>query len=117
MSFWERYSPLSGFFGRFLIGSLSPDNLKKVRTTSRAQPSSSQIDGRIIERFSEHQQQLVEHLQRLPIEIEPKKLVITSPLIGLVTYNLDDCFTILVVHGQRHFDQAKRVMAADGFPR
>ena len=44
-SFWEKASPLSGFFGRFLIRSLDPKNTKKMKTTAKAFPSSSAIDG------------------------------------------------------------------------
>lgn len=115
-SFWEKASPFSGFFGRFLINSMRPDNQKKMRTTKKAQPSASIIDGAIIERFAEHQDQMIEHLRKLPTNIDPAKTIITSPLMGMVTYSLDDCFTILEVHCQRHLGQAKRVAEADEFP-
>ena len=113
---WESYSPLSGFFGRFLIKSLRPENVKKMKTTAKAQPSMSEIGGDIIERYGKHQVQLIEHLRKLPSDIDPKKTIVTSPLMGLVTYSLDDCYTILAVHGPRHFNQAKRVRDTDGFP-
>jgi uncharacterized damage-inducible protein DinB len=115
-TFSQRHSPLSGYFGRFLIRSLSPETQKKMKATGRAQPSASEIDGRIIERFSGHQNEMIEHLQRLPPDSDPAKTIITSPLLGIVTYSLDDCLTILTVHCRRHFGQAKRVMEADGFP-
>ncbi len=115
-SFWEKYSLLSGFFGRFLIKSMRPENLKKMKTTAKAQPSASEIDAGIIERFNEHQYQMAAHLKKFPTDIDPAKTIITSPLLGLVTYSLEDTFTILVVHCQRHFGQAKRVMETEGFP-
>ncbi|HTK37974.1 MAG TPA: DinB family protein [Pyrinomonadaceae bacterium] len=114
---WEKVSPLSGFFGRFLIKAVRPDNPKKVKTTSKAQPSTSEIDGGIIERFAEHQNQMSEHLRRLPADIDAAKTIITSPLLGFVTYNLDDCFTVLETHCKRHFGQAKRVTETGGFPK
>ena len=117
MSFWGKYSPFSGFFGRFLIKGLSPDNRKKMKTTAKAQPSASEIDGGIIERFDEHQNQMIEHLRKLPNDIVPARLTITSPLLGLITYSLDNCLTILAVHCQRHFRQAKRVTEMEGFPK
>jgi hypothetical protein len=116
-TFFEKYSPLSGFFGRFLIKSLRPENLKKMKTTSLAQPSSSEIDAEIIDKFCEHQKQLIGHIERLPGNLDPGKTIVTSPLMGLVTYSLADCYTILVVHCQRHRDQAKRVMNVGGFPK
>jgi hypothetical protein len=116
-SSWEKHSPLSGFFGRFLIKSLDPKNQKKMKTTSKAFPSSSEIDGDIIERFANHQNQMIEHLRALPSDIDPARTIVTSPLFGLVTYSLDDTFTILVVHCQRHFGQAQRVTQTEGFPK
>ena len=115
-SFFERYSPLSGFFGRFLINSLRPENVKKMKTTSKAEPSSSQIDGEVIERFVVHQHQLMNHIDALSANIDLEKTMVTSPLLSIVTYSLDDCFTILVVHCQRHLGQAKRVTETAGFP-
>jgi uncharacterized damage-inducible protein DinB len=116
-TFWERVSPLSGFFGRFLIKNLDPANLKPMKTTSKAYPSSSTIDGDIVERFVEHQQKIIEALKQLPSSIDPGRTIITSPLMGLVTYSLDDTFTILVHHCRRHLGQAKRVTETAGFPR
>ncbi len=114
---WENRSPLSGFFGRFLIKSMRPENLKKMKTTSKAQPSSSEIGADIIGRFAEHQDKIITVLKNLPADIDASKQMITSPLLSIVTYSLDDTFTILVVHCQRHFGQAKRVMENEGFPK
>ncbi len=117
MSFWEKASPFSGFFGRFLIRNLDPKNLKKMKTTAKAFPSESEIGGDIIERFCEHQRQLIEHIQKLPVNVDPARTIITSPLLSIVTYSLADTFTILDVHCRRHFDQAKRVTVMNEFPK
>jgi hypothetical protein len=114
-SFWETYSPLSGFFGRYLLKVLSPEYSKKIKTSKKAYPSASDLGGDIIQRFSEHQQQLAEYISRVSPKIDLKKMIITSPLLIFVTYSLDDALTILTVHERRHFDQAKRVMDADAF--
>ncbi|HYJ89689.1 MAG TPA: DinB family protein [Pyrinomonadaceae bacterium] len=115
-SFWEKYSPLSGFFGRFLIKSLDPKNPKRFKTTAKGQPSKSEIDGEIIERFYEHQLQMIEYLQKLPPSIDSDTFKITSPLLGFATYTLGDALTFLPMHCHRHFDQAKRVMEEKDFP-
>lgn len=117
MSLWEKTSPFSGFLGRFLIKGLDPKNLKPMKTTAKAFPSESEISGDIIERFCDHQQQLIERLQKLPTDIDPAKTIITSPLLSIVTYSLDDCLTVLAVHCRRHFNQAQRVMENEGFPK
>jgi hypothetical protein len=116
-SFWEKASPLSGFFGRFLIRSLRPENQTKVKTRPKAFPSASEIDGGIVERFVKHQHEMIDRLKGLPTRVDPSKTIITSPLMGFVTYSLEDTFTILVIHCQRHFLQAKNVMHVTGFPK
>jgi hypothetical protein len=116
MSFWEKASPFSGFFGRFLIKGLDPKNLKKMKTTGKAQPSASEIGGDIIERFCEHQQQMIDAINKLPSDLDASKQIITSPLLGAITYSLADAFTFVPMHCRRHFDQAKRVTEAERFP-
>ena len=96
--------------------SLDPANLKKIKAPAKAQPSISDIGADIVDRFCNQQQQIVEHLQRIPTDVDLMKTIITSPLLGIVTYSLDDAYTILVVHCQRHFLQAKRVTENGGFP-
>lgn len=115
-SLWQKVSPLSGFFGRFLIKSMRPENPKKMKTTAKAEPSQSEIGGDIIDRYVKHQHELIEHIKRIPADIDPARTIITSPLLGVVTYSLDDAYSILVVHGQRHLGQAKRVLDVAGFP-
>ena len=106
---WEKFSPLSGFFGRYLIKALGPENPKKMKTSKIAYPSSSEIEANIVERFAEHNRELGNHIANISPSVD-LKTVITSPLAGFVTYSLDDCLTILVVHERRHVLQAKRVI-------
>lgn len=115
-TFWQKVSPFSGFFGRFLIKSLDPKNVKPMKTTSRAFPSSSDIDAGIVDRFVAHQDQMIASLRKLPAGLD-KKMIITSPLAGFVTYSLDDALTFVPMHCIRHFNQAKRVTEAEGFPK
>lgn len=115
-TFWERYSPLSGLFGKLLIKTLSPEYRRKMKTSPKAEPSTSEIDG-ILDRFAQHQLELIERLRRIPHGVDRQRTIVTSPLLRWVTYSLDDCLTVLVVHEKRHFLQAKRVMEAEGFPR
>ena len=112
-TFWERYSPFSGFFGRYLIKAMSPENPKKMKTSRKAFPSASEIDGAIVVRFQDHNRELARHVANLPAEFD-LKTIMTSPLAGFVTYSLDDCLTMLVVHERRHLRQAKRVLENRG---
>lgn len=113
-TFLEKYSPLSSFFGRFLIKSMMPENPKKMKTSKKAYPSASEIDAEIVDRFEDHNRTLAERIARISPDVG-LKTIITSPLAGFVTYSLDDCLTMLVVHERRHVLQAKRVMTDLGF--
>lgn len=115
-SWWERYSPFSGFFGRLFISSLDPANSTKRRTTPNAMPSSVAIAPDIIGRFAAHQAEMIAHIRRLPPSLDPD-VILTSPLLSVVTYRLDDVLVFLGLHCRRHFDQARRVMEGPDFPR
>ena len=110
----ETWSPLTGFFGRFLIKAVSEDSKKsKVPSNTVAPPSDIAPD--IVDRF-------VLHIRDVNRKIEPcagadrQRTVLTSPFFFLATYSLDDAYTALVEHTKRHIRQAKRVVAAEGFP-
>lgn len=115
MSAWARWSPFSGLFGRLFISALDPDNKTKRPTTSNAKPSSSALGADIIEQFAAHQAEMIAHLRRLPASLDPEAVIITSPLLSVVTYPLDDVLVFLGLHCRRHFDQARRVMESPGF--
>ena len=112
---WERISPLSGLLGSLLVARLGPEYGKKVKTSPKAEPSASEIHG-IVDRFAQHQVELIQHYVQIPDDVNRAKTIVTSPLLRWVTYSLDDCLRILVVHEKRHLQQAIRVMEADGFP-
>jgi hypothetical protein len=86
-----------------------------METSKKAYPSASEIDAGIVERFQDHNRELAAHVANIPAEFD-LKTIMTSPLSGFVTYGLDDCLTILVVHERRHLLQAKRVMESNRFP-
>src|SRR5690242_12194614 len=94
-SSWAKISPFSSFFGRFLVKGLDPSNQKKMKTTPKAYPSSTEIDAGIVARYVEHQGKMVDAIRRVPDAIDPRTTIITSPLLAVVTYSLDDCYTIL----------------------
>lgn len=113
-SFWESVSPFTGIGGRFLIKAVSEDS-KKAKAPSKKIVPPSDIGPEIVARF-------VDHLDRVKTQVaacssvDLKKTVVTSPFLAVMTYTLDDALTVLVEHTKRHIRQAKRVMAADGFP-
>lgn len=110
----EKFSPLSGFFGNLLIGSLKKDARKFKAPTEKIVPP-SEIDPNIIEIFAGHQAELIGKI----IKIETadwSKIKITSPYMKFMTYRLNDGFAIVVEHEKRHFRQAERVTKENDFP-
>ncbi|MGI8670430.1 MAG: DinB family protein [Aridibacter sp.] len=110
----EKFSPLSGFFGNLLIGSMKKDARKFKAPTQKIVPP-SEIDPHIIEIFAGHQAELIGKIKKLETT-DCRKIKITSPYMKFVTYRLSGGFAIIVEHEKRHFRQAERVMKEGGFP-
>jgi hypothetical protein len=113
-TFWQSYSPFTGMGGRFLINSLRTDS-KKVKTPSKAIVPPSEIDAGIVDRFIASNQEVIEKI-KATAGADWKKTVVSSPFLSLMTYTIDDAYTVQVEHEKRHLRQAKRVMSSAGFP-
>ncbi len=112
---WERVPLLPGLFGRMLIKSLGPTSTRKFQAPANFRPSSSEIGAEIVERFAEHQRELIT-LVRSNADADLRRTIITSPASRFVIYNLLDAYEIIVVHEKRHIEQAQRVREASNFP-
>ena len=113
-TFFESYSPLSGFFGRFLIKAVSEDS-KKAKAPSKKIVPPSDVSGDVIDRFASHIASVNQMIEKCSAA-DRKKTVVTSPFLAVFTYTLDDAYTVLVEHTKRHVRQAKRVAESAGFP-
>ena len=108
---WERVPLLPRLFGRLLIETLRPDSGRKVKTRPAFVPSRSTIAPAVVDTFlAEHARllRLMEASRGLALD----RIIVTSPVLGVVTYSLMDACRIIVVHEQNHFVQARRVMEA-----
>ncbi len=114
-SFWENWSPLSTFGGKFLIKSLKSDERKFKAPTPKIVPP-SEIDANIVEVFAAHQAEVLEKIKQTA-SIDWQKTIITSPFLKLMTYKLADGFRVVVEHERRHFRQAERVLQTEDFPK
>lgn len=114
-SFWENYSPFTAWGGRFLIKAVSEDSKKAKAPSDRIVPP-SEIDADIVERFGSEIANVARKVEACAAA-DRKKTVVTSPFLVVFTYTLDDALTVLVEHTKRHVRQAKRVVAAEGFPK
>lgn len=113
--FLERLPFWAGLWGRMMVKMLAPGSTQKFKAPPTAVPSSSKLDPRIVSQFATHQQEVSRKVKAVE-KLNPDKIVITSPFAGFMTYSLLDAARIIVIHERRHFEQARRVMAAEGFP-
>jgi hypothetical protein len=112
---WERVPLLPSLFGPWLIRLLSPERSRKVRAPAVFRPTERLIDPRIIRTFAATQQELVRFMAgTAPGDLDR---IVTSPAARFITYDLLDAYRIIVVHGQLHLQQARRVTELAGFPR
>jgi DinB superfamily len=107
-SIMERVPMLPRLWGKLFIKSLDPKSTRKLKAPPVFQPSSSNISGSIIDDFAAMQSRLADSMEATK-ELDLERVIITSPAISLITYSLMDAYRFLVVHEQRHFQQAKRV--------
>ena len=114
-TFWESMPVLPGLAGKLLIKSLDPANTRKMKAPKRFEPAQSDIKASVITDFVDQQGKIVEKMKATE-HLALEKIVITSPAAAAITYSLMDAYRIIVVHEQRHFQQAKRVMEESGFP-
>ena len=112
---WQSMPVLPGLMGRLLVKSMDPASTRKVKAPKRFQPAQSDISGSIINDFINLQKQIVDKMKATE-HLDLEKIVITSPVAGVVIYSLMDAYRLIVVHEQRHFQQAKRVVEETGFP-
>ena len=114
-TFWERMPVLPGLAGKLLIKSMEPSSTRKVKAPKRFQPSQSDLSSSIINDFVDLQGKLVEKMKASE-HLDLERIVISSPVTAAITYSLMDAYRLIVVHEQRHFQQAKRVMEESVFP-
>lgn len=114
-TFWESMPVLPGLAGKMLIKSMEPSSTRKVKAPKRFQPAQSEISASIINDFVDQQGKLVEKMKASE-HLNLERIVITSPVSAAITYSLMDAYRLIVVHEQRHFQQAKRVLEESAFP-
>jgi len=115
MSFWEKRSLLSNFFGKFFVKTLQEEPKTRMKTTKVFLPSTSDIDLGIINRFYQRHDTFMNFIASCS-SFNLEEIIITSPEFRFVTYNLKDVLTFLVQHEHRHVNQAIRVKKSEGFP-
>jgi len=114
--FMERIPVLPGVWGKLLIKSLNPNNSRKMKAPANFQPSSSELPSNIVDQFVSQQAEFDVWMDKTS-DLNLERIIITSPALKLITYSVMDGYRFLVLHEQRHFQQARRVVAEEKFPK
>ncbi|MCB1035885.1 MAG: DinB family protein [Acidobacteria bacterium] len=114
-TFWESLPLLPSLWGKMLIRAVAPDSPRKAKAPAVFQPSSSDLGGDVVDRFLEQQDRLLAAMRAME-GLDLESVILTSPAAGFITYSLRDALEIVVPHERRHFQQALRVKALEGFP-
>ncbi len=69
----------------------------------------------VVRAFLERQDTLTK-LIRASAALAWRRVLTTSPARSFVRLNLGDCFTIMIVHAERHVRQLQRIRDRSGFP-
>lgn len=100
---------LTSFLGDFIYKSVDPKNLKKITTFSIWEPTSSELDTTIIDRFLDHQERLMNKMRESGGLLE-KNAIIASPANRYIVYPLERAFDIIIAHERRHMNQAMDIL-------
>ena len=114
---WQRISPFTSFLEKKLLDFTAAIAEKKVKAPRSFSPSFSLIDKDIIQRFLQQQEKLLQYFTRLEPIANSKKIIVSSPFSGIVTFRLNILLTALANHEQRHINQADKVLHHPQFPK
>lgn len=103
------------FLGGMILNSVQPDRKRKMKTFPIWEPATSAITGDILTKFEQHQNELKNMITGCS-DLLDKGTVISSPANKNIVYKLETAFDIIVAHEERHFEQAKEVLALQNRP-
>lgn len=89
---------------------MRPTNVKKSTTLTRLNPLGSPLDGRVLAEFDQHQTQLLALLAQAQTA-DLNRAAVPIEFFRLLKLRLGETLEFVVVHQQRHLQQAQRVQA------
>jgi len=116
-TFWHRNSPFTKFFNKKLLEFTAAEAKTKVKAPPSFSPSTSVFDKTIVSRFLNQQEILTKYFDKLEPIAASRKIIISSPFSGLITFHLNTVLTAFVTHEQRHINQAEKVLHHPQFPK
>ncbi len=103
-------------FGKTFIRYVSPGSKRKIKTLRLFEPPPALTDVTVLQQFIDHQDELTALIHQADgINLNRGKF--SSPASRLVRFSVGEGLTVLVVHQQRHLQQAQRLTERSDFPR
>lgn len=96
-------------FGNLILKSVDPNTSRKIKTGKAFEPSHSKIHDSILSDFTNAQIKLKKFIDDNEVMIK-NKTIISSPLNKSIVYHFDTVIDIIVIHQQRHFNQAVNIL-------
>ena len=104
------------WLSKFIIKSVDPANIKKVKTFPVFMPSSSKHTRQVFANLNEVQNALI-NLVSSAKDLDLNKYVMSSPAAKIIKENFCDVLEIIYLHDRRHCNQAERVFNHLNFPK
>lgn len=107
--FLGRLNFFVNLFGKLILKSVQPKELKKSRTFPIWEPSKSKLDGSTVSRFYEMQEALSQWIKDNE-ELIDQNPVVSSPANKNIVYRFQVLIDIIIAHEQRHMLQLADVL-------
>jgi hypothetical protein len=104
------------FLARIIIKSVNPKNIKRVKTFSVFNPSSSFYKLDVIDKYAKLQDDFVNLITKYK-DLNLNKYSMSSPAAKIIKENFCDVLEIIRLHDRRHFNQATRIFNHQNFPK
>ncbi|WP_066506504.1 DinB family protein [Rufibacter sp. DG15C] len=106
-----RYS----WFGKKSLEMVNPESAKKHKTIARMNPQNSQLTKAVLDEFLQHQDTLLQLLKE-STSVDLNRKVVPVEFFQLLKLRLGEALEFVVLHEQRHLQQALRVKESAGQP-
>jgi hypothetical protein len=105
-----RHSFAHSFLGKLILYFVNPKTKMKSKTTKPFNPTYSKVETDVIKKYLEQNDQLIRAISGMK-NLDLRKLKMPSPINSNIEYNFGDAIRILILHDQRHIQQADRVLS------
>lgn len=103
-------------FAKFIIKSVDPSNIKKLKTFKVFNPSKSNHTKEVINTYINLQKQFINVVLQSN-DLNLNEYIMSSPATKFLKENFCDVLEIIRLHDRRHFNQANRILNHSNFTK